>query len=176
MGGPDDNAGRNQIEGPYAAQCHGSNVGPMGHLRSGNGHVTGGVPFVVGDPRRHDDRHRGWEKPQTIHPTLGDTNPQTVALDTYNQRTSDLSPTLRDPNGTFGDALPAVTTTVPRRLTPTECERLQGFPDGWTRYAHDGTELADSPRYRMLGNAVTVNVTEWIGRRLAPIHTESGNG
>ena len=50
---------------------------------------------------------------------------------------------------------------IPRRLTPTECERLQGFPDGWT--AIDG--MADGPRYRMMGNAVTVNVAEWIGRR-----------
>lgn len=47
-----------------------------------------------------------------------------------------------------------------RRLTPTEAERLQGFPDGWT-----GGQ-ADSPRYRQLGNAVTVNVAEWIGRRI----------
>jgi site-specific DNA-cytosine methylase len=46
-----------------------------------------------------------------------------------------------------------------RRLTPTECERLQGFPDGWT----DGQ--ADSHRYKQLGNAVTVNVAEWIARR-----------
>ena len=47
-----------------------------------------------------------------------------------------------------------------RRLTPTECERLQGFPDGWTE------GLSDSARYRCLGNAVTVNVAEWIGRRI----------
>ena len=54
----------------------------------------------------------------------------------------------------------------PRRLTPKECERLQGFPDDWTRYYHDGTEVADSPRYRMMGNAVTVNVSEWIGKQI----------
>lgn len=47
-----------------------------------------------------------------------------------------------------------------RRLTPTECERLQGFPDGWT----DGQ--SDSTRYRQLGNAVAVPVVEWIGRKL----------
>jgi len=47
-----------------------------------------------------------------------------------------------------------------RRLTPTECERLQGFPDGWT----DGQ--ADSHRYKQMGNAVTVNVAEWIGKRI----------
>jgi DNA (cytosine-5)-methyltransferase 1 len=53
-----------------------------------------------------------------------------------------------------------------RRLTPTECERLQGFPDGWTRYDADGNELSDSARYRMLGNAVAVPVAEWIGGRI----------
>lgn len=47
-----------------------------------------------------------------------------------------------------------------RRLTPTECERLQGFPDGWTE------GFADTVRYRMLGNAVCVPVAEWIGRRI----------
>jgi DNA (cytosine-5)-methyltransferase 1 len=45
---------------------------------------------------------------------------------------------------------------------PIECERLQGFPDGFT--AVNG--MADSPRYRMLGNAVAVPVAEWIGRRI----------
>lgn len=49
-----------------------------------------------------------------------------------------------------------------RRLTPRECERLQGFPDDWT--ALPG--IADSARYRMLGNAVAVPCAEWIGRRM----------
>ena len=47
-----------------------------------------------------------------------------------------------------------------RRLTPTECERLQGFPDGWT------DEQSDTQRYKQMGNAVTVNVIKWIGSRL----------
>ena len=64
---------------------------------------------------------------------------------------------------------PSVTHSVPRRLTPRECERLQGFPDDWTRWDHEGNELADGPRYRMMGNAVTVNVAEWIGRRLSSV-------
>lgn len=50
-----------------------------------------------------------------------------------------------------------------RRLTPLECERLQGFPDGWT-----GLEgMSDTHRYRMLGNAVAVPCAAWIARRLA---------
>lgn len=48
-----------------------------------------------------------------------------------------------------------------RRLTPIECERLQGFPNGWTE------EQSDSARYRQLGNAVAVPVVEWIGKRIA---------
>jgi DNA (cytosine-5)-methyltransferase 1 len=59
--------------------------------------------------------------------------------------------------------------TSVRRLTPTECERLQSFPDGWT----DG--FADSVRYRMLGNAVCVNVAEWIAKRLVKATTKKGN-
>lgn len=48
-----------------------------------------------------------------------------------------------------------------RRLTPTESERLQGFPDSWT------AGFSDTVRYRMLGNAVCVNVAEWIAGRMA---------
>ena len=47
-----------------------------------------------------------------------------------------------------------------RRLTPTECERLQGFPDGWTE------GVSDTQRYKCLGNAVTVNVIHFLGERI----------
>ena len=46
---------------------------------------------------------------------------------------------------------------IVRRLTPVECERLQGFPDNWTE------GLADTHRYKQMGNAVTVNVAHYIG-------------
>lgn len=64
-----------------------------------------------------------------------------------------------------GDA-PSGPASCVRRLTPRECERLQDFPDDHTRYREDGTELSDSARYRMIGNAWTSSVAEWIGRRL----------
>lgn len=51
-----------------------------------------------------------------------------------------------------------------RRLTPRECERLMGWPDDWTRFTADGTEVADSHRYRMCGNGVASPVAEWVGR------------
>ena len=55
-----------------------------------------------------------------------------------------------------------------RRLTPLESERLQGFPDDWTlpRNKIDDVDRLDSLRYHAVGNAVTVNVAEWIGRRI----------
>lgn len=56
-----------------------------------------------------------------------------------------------------------------RRLTPRECERLMGWPDDWTRYGHDGREIADGPRYKLCGNGVVKNVAEWIARRLVAI-------
>jgi DNA (cytosine-5)-methyltransferase 1 len=51
-----------------------------------------------------------------------------------------------------------------RRLTPTECERLMGWPDGWT--APDGVRAPDSKRYAACGDGVVANVAEWIGRRI----------
>ena len=51
-------------------------------------------------------------------------------------------------------------TGVVRRLTPVECERLQGFPDNWT------SGQADGPRYKQMGNAVAVPVVEWIISRM----------
>jgi DNA (cytosine-5)-methyltransferase 1 len=56
-----------------------------------------------------------------------------------------------------------------RRLTPRECERLQGFPDDWTAVPHRGKPMADGPRYKMLGNSMAVPVVRWIGERIAMV-------
>lgn len=53
-----------------------------------------------------------------------------------------------------------------RRLTPTECERLQGFPDGYTAITYRGKLAADGPRYKALGNSMAVPVMAWIGRQI----------
>jgi len=50
-----------------------------------------------------------------------------------------------------------------RRLTPVECERLQGIPDNWTKLTE---KSADGPRYRMIGNSFAVPVVAWIGKRI----------
>jgi DNA (cytosine-5)-methyltransferase 1 len=62
-----------------------------------------------------------------------------------------------------------------RRLTPRECERLQGFPDDytlipWRKKAAD--DCPDGPRYKALGNSMAVNCMEWIGERIAAFEAE----
>lgn len=62
-----------------------------------------------------------------------------------------------------------------RRLTPLECERLQGFPDGHTLIAWKGKsagECPDGPRYKAIGNSMAVPVMRWIGRRIAAADTD----
>lgn len=56
-----------------------------------------------------------------------------------------------------------------RRLTPRECERLQGFPDDYTAIVYRGKSAADSPRYKALGNSMAVPVMRWIGKRIAHV-------
>lgn len=144
-GGPDDN----EAQGGHlvVGQCHGSNVGGMGTLRRGSGNVTSGVPFVTHalTGEGHDASEDGTGRGTPI---------------VFTERTRKESRQLYDGLGV-------------RRLTPTECERLQGFPDGWTclcqpleSYDPNACTCPDSPRYRALGNAVTVNVIRWLGERL----------
>ena len=96
---------------------------------------------------------------------------------------SGVAPTLQSGAKDSGNITPAVTQNLTvRRLTPVECERLQGFPDGWTsekmEVVLEGNEWkatgkvvkqADGPRYKAMGNAVTVNVAEWLGKRIGGI-------
>lgn len=79
------------------------------------------------------------------------------------QASENHTPTLRKEGGGAGIS----GASQVRRLTPRECERLQGFPDDWT----DGQ--ADSARYRQMGNAVAVPVVEWIMRRLVEVDADA---
>lgn len=100
---------------------------------------------------------------------------QTAGVATFNRanitsKTNRERVELGSPSGTLNEEPPHLIGAGVRRLTPRECERLQGFPDDWTRYGanHKGqvSQLKDAPRYRMLGNAVTVNVARWIAQRI----------
>ena len=69
-----------------------------------------------------------------------------------------------------GRPLPAIATSMQvRRLTPVECERLQGFPDGYTDIKPKGKPTPDGPRYKALGNSMAVPVMRWIGDRIKQV-------
>lgn len=81
------------------------------------------------------------------------------------------TPTLEARMGTGGNQVPLVLETEDgvRRLTPEECERLQGFDTGWTRIPYRGKpadKCPDAPRYKAIGNSWAVPVVRWIGRRI----------
>lgn len=83
-----------------------------------------------------------------------------VAVDFYNASMGDTSQTIRAHTATAVNIGGVMDTQVVRRLTPVECERLQGFPDDWT------SDQADSNRYKQMGNAVAVPVVQWIIDRM----------
>ena len=157
-GGPDDNDAQagHLVVTPLALRGRGggsqlevgSEAGPFHTLRAGDAGEDGtgrGTPIIaatltagmsssgVSAPgrRNEDDVNLVAFDGTGITPTLAGSRPHAIASDTQ-----------------------------VRRLTPLECERLQGFPDGWT------AGQADSPRYRQMGNAVAVPVFEWVARRV----------
>jgi len=103
---------------------------------------------------------------ENLAPALQACNPTAVAFQPRVGRNghgtpSDVAHALSAQAGQ-GDSAPCIASPVHgvRRLTPLECERLQGFPDNWT------AGFSDSARYRMTGNAVPVPYTQWIGKRI----------
>lgn len=76
-----------------------------------------------------------------------------------------VSPAMRGSDG--GSSRIFVATHAVRRLTPMECERLQGFPDGYTLIPIGKRSAKDGPRYRALGNSMAVPVIRWLGERIA---------
>jgi len=130
-------------------------------------------------------------QPQTIVLTCGDRGispdqacggmVQAVCLNPKDPQTKRVhagtpAPTLSGSDGKGGQRTPhrLMPSMAVRRLTPRECERLQGFPDDWTRYGvnekGEKIEISDSQRYKVLGNAVTRNVPEWMGKRIVRLH------
>ena len=87
------------------------------------------------------------------------------ALDLYNKKAKDDCPTLTEPHH---NSLRLYEKGLIRRLTPIECERLQGFPDNWTQYGKSG-KISDTQRYKMCGNAVTVDVVEAVAKNIIKV-------
>ena len=59
-----------------------------------------------------------------------------------------------------------------RKLTPVECERLQAFPDNWTKYGKDDEEISDTQRYKCMGNAVTTSVVTYVINKMFGVSDE----
>ena len=81
-----------------------------------------------------------------------------------------ISPTLTNAMGSGGGHIPIIGNMAVRRLTPVECERLQGFPDNYTNIKES---CPDGPRYKAMGNSMAVPVMRWIGERINGL--EHGN-
>lgn len=174
---------------PVAYQCGGS-VGPMGCVRGGNGHASAGVPFVAdaitANYAKNGGRSAG--KDSDLRNVVVSTGETSHCLNAGGMGRQDYET----------ETLVSVASAV-RRLTPRECERLQGFPDdhtlirtwsGW-RYVgddEDPQQLAasgfkvkrtkkgrwrvndpDGPRYRAIGNSIAVPVLRWIGERMMAV-------
>jgi len=94
---------------------------------------------------------------------------QPVGTDCYNGSiTGDVAATMGTPGSSINASGPTVMMNMAvRRLTPIECERLQGFPDGYTNIPwRNKPESPDGPRYKALGNSWAVPVVRWIGKRI----------
>ena len=119
----------------------------------------------VGDPRVHENVSpsviaRWGTGGNNVPLTLSNKNEQanTITASIYHKST------VVNQDVTAGHLLH--NDSIVRRLTPKECERLQGFPDNWT------ATQTDSTRYKMMGNAVTVPVVEWIINRMVKLVSE----
>jgi DNA (cytosine-5)-methyltransferase 1 len=96
---------------------------------------------------------------------------QPIAVDVYNQSIDgQTSATITEAVGGTNTSGPKVMHSMAiRRLTPKECERLQGFPDDWTKIPYrnkPADQCPDGPRYKACGNSMAVPVMRWIGQRI----------
>ena len=131
-----------------------------------------GVPFRKVHRAASAADNETWEKAE-ISNTLNSFD--TGERDTHAQDSRLLEvkvcPQLNAKAGTGGGNLPLVADQYSvRRLTPKECERLQGFPDGYTDISYKNRkECPDGPRYKALGNSWAVPCARWIGRRIEKV-------
>ncbi|MFP5338094.1 MAG: DNA cytosine methyltransferase [Gammaproteobacteria bacterium] len=154
----------------FSCKDHGADVGQisptlraMGH---GGSHANAGgqVAVCVTGEIAHTLKAEGFDASED---GTGRGQPIVAALRGISDYGDGL-PCLRAKGGdAAGGSEALVSSSAVRRLTPTECERLQGFPDGYTLVPYRNKEAADGPRYKALGNSMAVPVMRWIGERIA---------
>lgn len=124
--------------------------------------------------RMRDGKPGGGKGPlvqEDMSGTLGTTNDQTIICMTDTQPNTMIDSEMCGTLSTHTRKDPPVVSSgsVVRRLTPRECERLQGFDDDWTKVPYKGRpaeECPDTPRYKAIGNSMAVPVMRWIGERI----------
>jgi DNA (cytosine-5)-methyltransferase 1 len=134
----------------------------------------GSMTMVVGSLAARDYKGVGNQYVNEGKVIVTSTDRHAVAFTTeqtpkYNE---DVALTLTKGSPSGGGQPQAVATTMAvRRLTPLECERLMGWPDGWTATKADGTPQSDTHRYKQCGNGVASPVAQWIGEILIATDT-----
>lgn len=130
-----------------------------------NSTIRGDTPLVVRTDKKAFElnQHGGYRETDasgTLRAAGGDYGGGSETIITESHRTKENTPSKpRSIKDILKKAVQRVIYVI-RRLTPVECERLQGYPDNWTKYGADGTEIADTARYRAIGNSICVFCAE----------------
>lgn len=185
----EDGTGRGTPLVPVAFSCkdHGADASEglsptlrsMGHDGS---HANGGGQMAVAFDTTQITSAANYSNPRPgdpTHPLAAGAHPPAVAFSImpmnsgkdYKARPTDVAQPIMaggPVGGNQGGDFIAETWAV-RRLTPAECEALQGFPRDWTQVPHRGKPAADGPRYKAIGNSMAVNVMRFIGERIAAV-------
>jgi DNA (cytosine-5)-methyltransferase 1 len=190
------NSGRNQVESQYIPilevgartgkstndRACGSGIGkpgdPMYTLQSGKQH---GIAVSLRGRDGGATAELGDDISNALRASTGGGDKAHVLAFHENQRhelsVSETAGALKTGGGKPGQGYPALLShSAVRRLTPRECERLQGFPDDYTLIPHRGKPAADGPRYKALGNSMAVPVMHWIGKRIEMVDSFISRG
>jgi len=136
----------------------------------------GGTPIIAFSAKDHIQERAISENPNAGPDGAGGTlEARTVPQSVAHPLTAGMGASASRTPHEQGALIPESTPWRVRRLMPVECERLQGFPDGFTDIPWRGKDHApDGRRYKALGNSMAVNVMEWIGRRIALVDGIAG--
>jgi len=184
------------IPQPYTASSFAQYAEGVGTVRASGGDLGGGSETLLTQPQPYRKSKRACSVTDNETWVLADSSNTLNNFDLGDTRTThavvqpsvyenhaqdsrvtgplDVAPTVAAKFGTGGGNVPLVGAMAVRRLTPIECERLQGFPDNWSRISWKGKpedQCPDGPRYKACGNSMAVPVMRWIGERIAGVES-----